>query len=365
MSIRKQLDKIVKETNSYDATKTPQKLIKDLNSWKWGSYGWISPASLIFTAAWRKHFYPDMDCCKIWAVDESNNPIEGSYSIRTEDETITIPILAKYDLCNGFCSSNSGMQGSRAIEKMRAMKRLGTDFDTTQRTVFDLKLFASLLNQINDLSSIHALEVLKYLIVIAKGIKKKRDETNAALNEGVPSHFKLTNFLSETADPELTKCVVAACLDAIYSQSGLRLDGISDYKTAADARAQKPGDLSLSKDGSPLVAVEVKDKSQTIDWNNIERAVKIIDTHSCLISFLFVLENRYATVNNTIQDMIKDPSFSLGTRGKISFISLHDLFLMALVSSSEQAIGSKVGEYLSLAPAVKPETKSKFVSLMK
>ncbi len=42
------------------------------------------------------------------------------------------------------------MQGSRAIEKMRNYKRLNTDFDTAQRTVFDLKLFALILNQIND-----------------------------------------------------------------------------------------------------------------------------------------------------------------------------------------------------------------------
>lgn len=58
--------------------------------WKWGKYGWVSPASLMYTAAWRKYYYPDIDCCKIWASDETNKPIPGGYSIRSEDESISI-----------------------------------------------------------------------------------------------------------------------------------------------------------------------------------------------------------------------------------------------------------------------------------
>lgn len=171
--IREKLDYLVSTTQSYDIKDTPVELLKNLERWKWGSYGWVSPASLIFTATWRKYFYPNDDCCKIWAKDEKNAPIEGGYSIRSEDESITIPVLAKYDLCTGYCSPNSGMQGSRAIEKMRTSKRVNTDFDTTQRTLFDLKLFAAILNQINTLSSEQALRVLKYQICIAKAIKKR------------------------------------------------------------------------------------------------------------------------------------------------------------------------------------------------
>ena len=123
--IRSLLDDLVASTteNTFDTDGVSNALLSNLNQWHWGSYGWVSPASLIFTATWRKYFFPNEDCCKIWAKDENNNPIEGGYSIRSEDEMITIPILAKYDLCTGYCSPNSGMQGSRAIEKMRSLKR--------------------------------------------------------------------------------------------------------------------------------------------------------------------------------------------------------------------------------------------------
>ena len=73
-----------------DDTKIPASLATNIGTWKWGSYGWVSPASLIFTAAWRKIYYPEEDCCKIWARDEQNNAIPGGYSIRSEDESISI-----------------------------------------------------------------------------------------------------------------------------------------------------------------------------------------------------------------------------------------------------------------------------------
>jgi len=94
-SIREKLDKLIEETKECNEEAIPAQLLKNIKSWKWGSYGWVSPASLIFTAAWRKAFYPEEDCCKIWARDEQNNPIPGSYSIRSEDENVSIPLLAK------------------------------------------------------------------------------------------------------------------------------------------------------------------------------------------------------------------------------------------------------------------------------
>lgn len=352
ITIRLKLDTLVKETESYDSNKTSYYLIENLKKWKWGSYGWVSPASLIFTATWRKYFYPEEDCCKIWAVDETKKAIPGGYSIRTEDETITIPVLAKYDLCTGYCSPNSGMQGSRAIEKMRSYKRLSKDFDVSQRTVFDLKLFSVILNQINELSREEALEVLKFQIVLAKIIQKERYGMNASLKVNTVSDFNLLNFLSKTSDPELTKCVVAACLQCIYEKHSLIVEGVSDYKTAADARAQKPGDLSLSQKGQVLMAIEVKDKTQTIDWQNISRANDIIANNRSLVNFIFVLEKRNSTVTNTIQEIINsdiDP--------KITIMSLHDLYLLALSISSESIIANNTGIYMSIAPAIKPETK--------
>lgn len=357
MNIRDEFDKLVCETTDYVISETPAIIIENLNKWKWGSYGWTSPVSLIVTATWRKHFYPEEDCCKIWAKDENNNPIEGGYSIRSEDESITIPILAKYDLCNGYCSANSGMQGSRAIEKMRTLRRLNTDFDSAQRTIFDLKLFATILNQINDLDSQQALRLLQYEIVLAKQIKKKRDETNASLENTSAEGFDLMAFLSETADPELTKCVVASCAEELYADK-LEIDGVTDYKTAADARAQKPGDLCLKRDENVVIAIEVKDKSQSIDWNNIDRAKKILQDHPSIENFIFALENRSATVNDTIQDIISSGRLESGELRKISFESVHDLYLLAVACSSVQRLAERTGYYLAKVPAVKPETKT-------
>ena len=365
MNTREQIDKLVKETTveNFDVTSVPKKIAANSKKWKWGSYGWVSPASLIVTAAWRKYFYPNLDCCKIWAKDEINNPIEGGYSIRSEDESITIPIFAKYDLCNGFCSPNSGMQGSRAIEKMRNYKRLNTDFDTAQRTVFDLKLFALILNQINDLDADSALNVFKYLITVAKEIRDKRIKTNVALNQTVSDEFSIINFLSNTADPELTKCVVAACYEVLFTPHGFNLEGVEDYKTAADARAQKPGDLSLSKNGKTIIAIEVKDKTQSIDWNNIDRAKKIINSNPDLENFVFALENRESTVSSSIQDMLHSNQLNSGIADKISFISVHDLLLLAKSVTTESEIATKTGKYLAIVPAIKPETKEAWIKL--
>ena len=88
--IRSEIDLLIKDTTTYDKDNLPNQLLKDLAKWHWGSYGWVSPASLMFTVAWRKYYYPAVDCCKIWAADENNKPIPGGYSIRTEVESISI-----------------------------------------------------------------------------------------------------------------------------------------------------------------------------------------------------------------------------------------------------------------------------------
>lgn len=80
--IRSELDLLIKDTTAYDKDNLPNQLLKDLAKWHWGSYGWVSPASLMFTAAWRKYYYPDVDCCKIWAADENNNTIWDQYYLQ-------------------------------------------------------------------------------------------------------------------------------------------------------------------------------------------------------------------------------------------------------------------------------------------
>lgn len=362
--IRAELDIIIRDTESYDATLIPKAVLNNLNKWKWGSYGWVSPASLMFTAAWRKYYYPEVDCCKIWASDENNKPIPGGYSIRSEDEAISIPLLAKYDLCEGFCSPNSGMQGSRAIEKMRTLKRLNRDFDSAQRTLFDLKMFAEILNQINELNEPQLLELIKYFICTAKAIRAKRVSVNQALQAETEATFDLLAFLGNTADPEFTKCVTAACLNVLYRKDGILISGVDDFKTAADARARKPGDITLEKDSVPVIAVEVKDKTQHIDWNNIERAKRIMANHPGLVSFLFVLESRSAATNSLINEMLTSPQLATADGRKIAVMSLHLLYRMALAVSDENEIINITGTYLSIAPAVKPETKAAWLKLI-
>lgn len=363
--IRKELDILIDKTTAYAKDCIPSTLLEDLSRWRWGSYGWVSPASLMFTAAWHKYYYPTVDCCKIWASDENNHPIPGGYSIRSEDESISIPLLAKYDLCEGFCSPNSGMQGSRAIEKMRTLKRLNRDFDTAQRTIFDLKLFASILNQINELNRGQLLELIKFFICTAKGIREKRYAVNATLRAESKASFDLLDYLGTVADPEFTKCVTAACLNLLYKAHGLTVSGIDDFKTAADARAKKPGDVTLERAGIPVIAVEVKDKTQRIDWNNIERAKRIINQHTSLQTFLFVLESRDAATNSTINEMVRSPQLKTIDGKKISIISLHNLFGMVCSVAKEADLINLTGQYLSIAPAVKPETKTAWIKRIK
>lgn len=360
--VRAELETLIVNSDQFNSETIPDELLGNIREWKWGCYGWVSPASLMFTAAWHKYYYPHIDCCKIWAADENNNPIPGSYSIRTNDESITIPLLAKYDLCKDFCSPNSGMQGSRAIEKMRTLKRLNEDFDNAQRTVFDLKLFAKILNQTNELSQEQLLELIKCYIVIAKSIKKQRDEINSTLQTETSSCFDLLGYLSDVHDPEFTKCVVAACLTVIYKAHALDVSGVEDQKTAADARTGKPGDLTLEKQGVPVVAYEVKDKSQSIDWNNIERAKRIINNHPSLVSFVFVLENRASATNSIINEMVQSQQLASGGGRKISIMSLFSLYQIALPLSSENELINLTSKYLAEAPAVKPETKQEWIS---
>lgn len=366
MDNREQLDRLIATTNSCDKDIIPNELLNNINKWKWGKYGWTSPVSLFLTAAWHKYNNPKEDCCKIWAKDEQSNPIPKSYSIRSEDESIVIPLLAKYDLCQGFCSANSGMQGSRAIEKMRAFKRMNVDFDKAQRTIFDLKLFAIILNQINELNQTQCLEFCRYFILIAKGIQASRLKNLKSLESFAQYTTSTLHFLSETHDPELTKCVTAACLSIIYSQKGFSLDGVSDAKTAADARAKKPGDLCIIHDNVPVTAIEVKDKTQEIDWNNITRACSIIKNFPSLRLFLFVLEKRSALTTPILNDIVSSQKIAENIyASKIDFISVHGLYQMALSLSNESIIANLTSKYIAITPAIKPETIKNWLAQQK
>ena len=59
-----------------------------------------------------------------------------------------------------------------------------------------------------------------------------------------------------------------------------------------------------------------------------------------------------------IQEMLCSKQFQTAICQKITFLSMHDLYLLALSASKETTIASKTGYYLSEAPAIKPETKA-------
>jgi len=357
---RARLEDLVENPEKVDYSKIPGQLRRRLDNWKWGSIGWTSPANLIITAAWRKAFFPEDDCCKIWARDSDNQPIEGGYSIRTCDETVTVPVFSKFDLCTGFCSANSGMQGSRAIEKSRGVGRINRGLRLKQRTVFDSQLFSEILNDINDLSGRAAEEVLKYLIEVAYGAKAKRKIADDILRSSPPT-LDLLRFCRDATDPELPKCLTAACLDAIYGEMKLELLGVSDYKTAADNRAVKAGDLTLVRDGKPLVAVEVKDRSRRLDWQNINSAKAIVRNFPSLVAFYFVLESRNSVDPEIIDEVARDELNETSLGIPISFLSLPDLVAMAAPAKGYSFLVTRTAEFVTQAPSIKSTTKERWL----
>ena len=142
----------------------PETLVSRINTWQFGSYGWTSPVNIMLTCAWYKWLNPLQDTCKIWAQDHQKNKIEGGFALRTLDEKYTVRIIAKLRIAKNFCSSNSGMQGTRAIEKMRGIGRIDRDTPLEQSVKFDMKLFQEILNDINECSSEEAKNVFKLLL---------------------------------------------------------------------------------------------------------------------------------------------------------------------------------------------------------
>jgi hypothetical protein len=359
---RKQLEALVSKRPKARNSEIPLKLRQRLDSWSWGTTGWTSPTNLIVTAAWRKAFYPKEDCCKIWARDALNNPIAGGYSIRTADETVTVPIFSKYSLTTGFCSSNSGMQGSRAIEKSRAFGRINRGVELEQRTVFNFTLFADILNDINDLSQSKAYAALSYIIDIAYRSKDERTKSDKMIMDISPN-IDLIDFSIVVKDPEFIKCVTAACFAALFLDAGFEITGVADHKTAADGRAAKPGDLTVARDGKPMIAIEVKDRSRKLDWQNLSSARQIIGKFPRLDTFCFVLESRKSAHDALIEEFASDADSGGDQSTKIMFISLPDLIGLATPMKGHRYLVTKTAEYVASAPSIKPSTKDAWVQL--
>jgi hypothetical protein len=172
------------------------------------------------------------------------------------------------------------------------------------------------------------------------------------------------DFLKNTSDPELTKCVVAACLNSIFCSHECVISGVENYRTAADTRAEKPGDLCVLYDNEPRIAIEVKDKTQSIDWNNITSAKRILDRVGSLRNFIFVLEKKGATSEPIIAEMLASEQFQYVPYNMISIISVHDLFLLASSVVENSILVQETAKYMAAAPALKPETKDKWILIV-
>lgn len=307
--------------------------------------------SLIITACWIRHLYPDLDCCKIWARDENNKPIPGSYSIRSEDEGVTIPIMAKHDLCEGFCSDNSGMQGSRAIEKMRGEKRINVNFSSTQRTIFDLELFAKILNKLHEGSPEDALNCLKYIISIALEKQANRATTNSQLlTEKIG--YTVSKKLLEASDPEIVKCVAGACISLLYNPFNITVTGIESHKTASDSRSGKSGDLQcMTRDGREIFAFEVKAKSIELDWQNINRARRSLSSSGDLDVFFFIHESCDFRKTTAVREFLES-NYPESTSGKIQFISLPELVSQVEALSSPDILFNHTTKLIAEAPSI-------------
>ncbi len=251
-----------------------------IDKWKFGQYGWTSPTNLFLTAAWLKWLDPTQDVCRIWSRNESG-PIKGGYSIRSMDEGYTVPLVQSLGIAPGFCSPNSGMQGTRAIEKSRGYSRLDKGVKLEQRVLFDLDLFINIMNTIDSLSANDAKAAFVGLLGIGIECQEKRTSLSVAVtrDDKSTSDFicRLSSLASVADDPQLVTIIVAGALQLLFGPraAGGKLEvlGAGDAMTAANAQSGRPGDLAVCLDGSLLAAAEAKGSSIRFGVKDVRNAL--------------------------------------------------------------------------------------------
>jgi len=304
----------VKTRNSIQ-DKLPKLIKERIDNWKFGEYGWISPVNIMMTAAWYKWKNPKQDVCLIWAETSQQENIPGGFSIRTQDENYTVPFLTKFRLASGFASPNSGMQGSRALEKnnLRDKKmRIGRNDDLEQRVKFDLKLFQNIMNDINESDATTAKNIFIYFVEKAIEHQNKKNIERTKLKKIPKQQIDntkeiVTNAISTFKDPQFVKTVVVAIADELIQVSsvyqGCSILGIDGSKTAADARANTPGDFwIIDSSKEVIVAFEVKDQTKTIGFDVLAAIQSRIETYPNLQYYLLVGAGKIAVTNENKND---------------------------------------------------------------
>lgn len=343
----------------------PKALQDRIDAWKFGQYGWTSPVNLMITAAWYKWLHPQQDVCKIWS-NHDGMAIPGGFSIRSADESFTVKLICKHQLDRDFCSPNSGMQGTRALEKSRSLKRIDRGVPITQRVIFDINLFQNIMNDINSLDPEQAKACFCYFLEIGFKIKAKL----AAAEDSIPKaptlqSLVVKNVVLETVanfkDPQFVKVVVAAVLSAMINNypalNGALLFGVDGAKTAADARSLTPGDLWIDNGTGTIIAgCEVKDSTKTFGFEIITAIENRIKNHLNIKNYLLVT----AADQSVTIDVLRDPKWEeclsrLERKGVvISPYTINELLNFLLFTSElDNSLLDQITEFMKIAPDLK------------
>ena len=291
-----EIEKLIEEGGSIGPS--VKKLTRQrIDNWQFGAYGWTSPVNILMTAAWFKWIYPRQDVCKIWSNNKLGK-IDGGFSIRNYDETFTVRFVTKFQIYNQFCSPNSGMQGTRALEKSRDHGRIGRDTNLGQRVLFDIELFKNILNDIEDSTPEEARNIFKYFV--EKGILIKQriiKEIENIPSPNLQGSKKIKDVIFSAVysfkDPQFVRVVVASLIeiliDGVKKFDGCALAGLGGAQTAADARARTPGDLWINnRDGKAFVGCEIKDETKPFGFDVLAAIQDRLDNNKTLQYYLGV-----------------------------------------------------------------------------
>ena len=226
-----------------------------------------------------------------------------------------------------------------------------------QRTNFDFTLFANILNDINELDEECSLEAIRMLINLSYEIRDSRHEQNAAIRGDAKARIDLALIVTEVPDPEFVKCVAAACLALLYRTEGFSIEGVADHMTAADTRAEKPGDLTLVHHDQPVAAAEIKDKTRSLDWQDFQTALEICERFPSLQSYFFITESDRASRDDRVTEILSHFRHRFQGRTEIAVVTLQDLISLAAASTSYEEIVTLTATNVTLAPSIKVETR--------
>ena len=330
----------------------------------------------MITAAWTKWLDPSQDVCKIWARDAKNRPIIGSYSIRSYDEKITVNVVSKYDIYPNFCSRNSGMQGTRAIEKTRGASSLTRGLKIDQRVKFSLDLFVETMNLINSLSAQQAKAAFQYYIEKGFKIQQKRHAAREKLTAAARSSTKdpiglMLRACDEIADPQFVKAAVATALQ-IWSKIAPALEGgilcgVDGMMTGADARSGEPGDLWIERAKSVELGCEVKDKTKTFGFEILRAVEERKELNPSMHTYFLVSAGNVVVPHTVCCDSVWGRQIeNLRVRGlAVVPITLRDLLVLAESSvKTNSSIIKMMSENLIGSPGLKNDTLDSWTALI-